>query len=207
LEFAVNRNVLIPRPETELLAEKAWKLLAALEQNGSPPAVADVGTGSGCLAITLAAKCPTAKLDGLDISADALEVAAGNAARLGVAGRIDFYQSDLFGGIPPGRRFDLVVTNPPYIPTGDIPGLQAEVRDWDPSLALDGGADGLGFYRRLAAETPAHLKSGGVLMAEVGDDQADDVGRCFEQQQWSIDEFVKDLAGKPRIVIARRLVP
>ena len=207
LEFAVNRKVLIPRPETELLAEKAWTLLATLQESGGPVAVADVGTGSGCLAITLATKCPEAKLDGLDISTDALEVAAGNAARLAVAERIHFYQSDLFEGIPPERRFDLVVTNPPYIPTQDIPRLQAEVRDWDPSLALDGGRDGLAFYRRLAAKAPSHLKTGGVLMAEFGDDQAEDVRRCFEQQQWAIDDFVKDLAGKPRIIIARRPVP
>jgi release factor glutamine methyltransferase len=157
--------------------------------------------------VTVAVRTPAARIEALDISGAALEVAQKNAVRHGVSERIEFRQSDLFGAVAPERRFDLVVSNPPYIPTSEIEHLQPEVRDHDPRCALDGGADGLEIYRRLAAETPERLNPEGVLMAEFGDGQETQVTRCFEERHWTIQDLVSDLAGKPRIVIARKPLP
>jgi release factor glutamine methyltransferase len=198
-EFTVSRDVLVPRPETELLAERAWKLLETLEN----PKVLDVGTGTGCLAITLAMKCPTSQVHATDVSATAIDVARANAERHGVAQRIRFHQCDLFSALP-DEQFDVILTNPPYIPTALIETLEPEVRDHDPRSALDGGPDGLSFYRRLAVESPSRLSTGGTLLAEFGDDQHDSVTAIFSQHGWMVGEIVQDLAGKPRIIIAHR---
>ena len=156
LEIAVNRDVLIPRPETELLAERGWTFLNQLSTlNPQPSTALDFGTGSGCLAIALACKCPAAEVYAIDISPEALALARQNAARHGVAERIRFLQGDGFAAVPEGARFDLIISNPPYIPSGEIASLQPEVRDYDPRRALDGGADGLDYGRRLAAEARA----------------------------------------------------
>jgi len=204
LNFAVSPAVLIPRPETELLAERAWQHLQRLRAAGAAsPSVIDVGTGSGCLAITLAVKCPEAAVHAVEISEAALAIATSNAQRRGVSERVHFHQSDLFAGLPKELRFDLIVTNPPYIATSELDTLQPEVRNFDPHLALEGGADGLAFYRRLAAEAPRHLSAQGTLMAEFGDDQAEAVAEIFRSAVWSIDELVRDLAGNLRIMIAR----
>jgi len=152
-EIAVNRDVLIPRPETELLAERGWTFLNQLSTINSQPSTAlDFGTGSGCLAIALACKCPTAEVYAVDISSEALALARENAARHGAAERIRFLHGDGFAAAPAGARFDLIISNPPYIPTAEIASLEPEVRDYDPRGALDGGADGLDYGRRLAAE-------------------------------------------------------
>jgi release factor glutamine methyltransferase len=129
-ELAVDRRVLIPRPETELLAEAGWEWLAGLTV--MEPRALDLGTGSGCLAITLAVRCPRARVHAVDISEDALEVARRNAVRHAVDGRIEFHRGDGLSAVPAGMRFDLIVGNPPYIPTAEIAGLQPEVRDHDP---------------------------------------------------------------------------
>ena len=140
LEIAVNRHVLIPRPETELLAERGWTFLNQLSTlNPQPSTALDFGTGSGCLAIALACKCPAAEVYAIDISPEALALARQNAARHGVAERIRFLQGDGFAALPEGSRFDLIISNPPYIPSGEIASLQPEVRDYDPRRALDGG--------------------------------------------------------------------
>ena len=205
-EISVNRNVLVPRPETELLAECGWQFLAAVP---APPATAlDFGTGSGCIAIALAAKCPTAALTALDLSALALGVARENAARSGVAERIEFLQSDGFAGLTPGpegvrRQFDLLISNPPYIPSQEIPTLQPEVRDFDPTGALDGGEDGLAFYRLIASQAGAHLKPGGKLMMEFGDGQADAIREILEREKWVVEAVKEDYSHRARIVIAR----
>src|SRR5262249_34624698 len=157
LEIAVNRNVLIPRPETELLAQRAATLLQPLPA----PRVLDLGTGSGCLAIALAVNCPAADIVATDISEEALQVARANAARHGVGAQIQFHRGDGFAAVPGHLRFDLIVSNPPYVASAEIAALEPEVRDHDPRLALDGGADGLEFYRRLAVEAPASLKPAG----------------------------------------------
>jgi release factor glutamine methyltransferase len=206
LDFAVNSSVLIPRPETEVLAEKAWQQLQQLTKTGTSnsPLVLDLGTGSGCLGVILAVKCPEAKVHAIDISEGALEVARANATRLGVLDRVTFYKSDLCAALPKSLTFELVVCNPPYIPSVQIETLQPEVRDYDPRLALDGGVDGLEYYRRLAGEAPPYMAQESRLMAEFGDDQEKDVSAIFRAAGWRIDELVTDLAGKLRIIVARR---
>ena len=205
LDFAVTPDVLIPRPETELLAERAWEHLQRLEGQPSaqPPSVLDVGTGSGCLAINLATRCPGTTVRAVDISEPALAVAVSNAKRHGVSNRIHFNRSDLFATLPNELRFDLIVSNPPYIPTAELQTLQPEVRNFDPGSALDGGIDGLAFYRLLASEAPAYLKSQGTLMAEFGHDQAEPIAHLFRLAGWTVDELARDLAGNLRIIIAR----
>ena len=201
LEIAVNRHVLIPRPETELLAERAWTFLANIKQH--PPTALDFGTGSGCLAIALAAKCASACVHAVDISPEALEVARQNAERNNVAGRIHFHSGDGFGPLARGLKFDLIVANPPYIPTGEIAGLQPEVRDHDPHLALDGGKDGLGFYRRLAEEAPAFLQPQGKLMLEFGDGQAAAIKGILGRAGWLVESVNNDYNNRQRILVAR----
>ncbi len=199
LDFAVSPAVLIPRPETEVLALRARQYL---EQLRGPARVLDVGTGSGCLAVTLAVQCREASIHAVDISEAALDMARRNAAQHGVSERAQFYQSDLFSALPRGLKFDLIVSNPPYIPCSVVETLQPEVRDHDPRLALDGGPDGLLFYRRLAESAPPFMAARGSLMAELGDDQDQAVSAIFREQGWKMAELAPDLAGKLRIIIA-----
>jgi release factor glutamine methyltransferase len=220
LEIAVNRHALIPRPETELLAEAGWQFLSTL--NPQPSTALDLGTGTGCLAITLAVKCPEAKFTASDISADALALAKENAVRNGVAERIEFLQGDGFAplqsagqasslsptinsetGRVPLRRFDLIISNPPYIPSAEIATLQPEVRDFDPRAALDGGADGLDFYRRLSAQAKSFLKPDGKMMLEFGDGQAGAIREMFENEKWIVEAVKEDYSHRARILIAR----
>jgi release factor glutamine methyltransferase len=201
LEIAVTPRVLVPRPETELLAEQGWSFLNTLAPQ--PATALDLGTGSGCLAIALAAKAPAAQVWATDISPEALEVARQNAARHGLAERIHFLHGDRFGSVPAGTRFDLIISNPPYIPTAEIATLQPEVRDYEPHGALDGGPDGLEFYRLLAAEAAPRLKPGGKLMVEFGDGQAESIRALFEQQNWIVEALLADYTQRLRILIAR----
>lgn len=198
-EIRVNRDVLVPRPETELLAECAWEFLAA---RPAPVSALDFGTGSGCLAIALAAKFPAAQVVALDISEAALSAARANAAQNQVAERIQFLCGDGFAALPAGTTFDLIVSNPPYIPTAEIATLQPEVRDFDPHGALDGGADGLDFYRRLAREAREFLRPGGKIMLEFGDGQAPDIRALFENQKWIVEAVKDDYSQRARILIA-----
>lgn len=200
-EFTVNRDVLIPRPETELLAEQAWSFLSTL--GGSVATVLDFGTGSGCLAIVIALKSPTATVHAVDISEAALTVARANALRLGADGRVLFHAGDGFAGIDPGLAFDLIVSNPPYIPSAEIATLEPEVREFDPRLALDGGVDGLEFYRLLAAQGRAHLKPAGRLMLEFGEGQHGEISALFTNAGWTVETVAKDYTGRERILIAR----
>jgi release factor glutamine methyltransferase len=200
LDLIVGPQVLIPRPETEMLAEQAWQWLSA-HPSGSSSAL-DFGTGSGCIAIAIAAKCPTAAVTALDVSPEALAVARANAARHGLESRIRFLEGNGFAAVPGDDRFDLIISNPPYIPTGEIEGLEPEVRDHDPRLALDGGADGLDFYHRLAAEAPERLKPGGKLMAELGDGQSEAVRAIFSDQKWVVENIREDYSRRPRILTA-----
>ncbi|MDD5139636.1 MAG: peptide chain release factor N(5)-glutamine methyltransferase [Verrucomicrobiales bacterium] len=231
-EIAVNRNVLVPRPETELLAELGWQFLLASSkpgEDGSTPnsqlsTALDFCTGSGCIAISLAAKCPDAKIVATDISADALALAEENAARNNVAERIEFAQGDGFAALKEGwgerprepvlagnqngspgvspRQFDLIISNPPYIPTAEIATLQPEVLDFDPHGALDGGADGLDFYRLLASQAMAFLKPGGKVMVEFGDGQAEAITNIFETEKWIVEAVKEDYSQRARILIA-----
>ena len=199
LEFAVNPNVLVPRPETELLAERAWTFLKTLE----PPAASalDLGTGTGCLAITLAVKIPGAKIHATDLSPEALALAKANAVRNNA--NVQFHHGDLFGGIPAGERFHLIVSNPPYIPSARMETLDPEVREHEPRLALDGGADGMDFYRRFAAEAGAFLEKDGRLMLELDDDGGTATREIFENQKWIVEAIEPDYNQRPRILIAR----
>lgn len=204
LELAVSREVLIPRPETEQVAEQAWERLAGSSQiQTRAPLVLDVGTGSGCLAIAIAVHCPNAQMHAVDLSADALKVAAANAARHGVADRITFFQGNLFAPLPPGTTYSLIVSNPPYLATAAIKALEPEVRDFDPMMALDGGEDGLTFIRRLAAEAPPFLQRDGPMVVELGDGQAWSAREVFENARWCVEAIQSDLAGRERILIAR----
>ena len=203
LEFAVNPSVLIPRPETELLAERAWQFLLAPPMPWArPPVVLDFGTGSGCLAVTLAVKFLAAVVHAVEVSPDALAMARGNAARNGVDGRVCFHLGDGFAALPAEVRFDLVVGNPPYIPSGEIAGLQPEVRDHDPRLALDGGVDGLDFYRRIAHEAPVWLRPDARVMLEFGDGQGAVLRALFSRGPWRCEEIFPDYSGRERILIA-----
>lgn len=201
LEIKVNRNVLVPRPETELLAEAGWLFLRTL---GHPPRALDIGTGSGCIAIALASNCSSASVMTVDVSEAALAVARENAALNNVVSRVQFAVSDLFGEIPKTSRFDLLISNPPYIPGQEIAALEPEVREFDPRVALDGGADGLDFYRRLSRESPDFLAPGGRMMLEFGDGQDAAIAKLFVEQKWIVEAVKPDYSGRPRILIARR---
>jgi release factor glutamine methyltransferase len=202
LEMKCSRAALVPRPETELLAERAWQFLSTL--NSQPSTALDLGTGTGCIAIAIAKRSPSTQVHTVDISPDALALARENAALNSVTERITFYQGDAFTALPKEIQFDLIVSNPPYIAAEEIQTLQPEVRDFDPSLALDGGADGLDFYRRLAVEAPAFLKSQGKLMLEFGDGQETALAKLFFDEKWIVEEIVDDYSSRPRILIARR---
>lgn len=194
IDIAVTPDVLIPRPETEILAETAWEYL---NNRGGEPVVLDFGTGSGCIAIALAAHCPGAKIHALDVSEEALGIARKNAARYS---NITFHRGDGFPELPP---LDLLISNPPYIPSGEIASLQPEVARFDPRLALDGGADGLDFYRRIASEALPRMAPDGCVMLEFGDRQEGPLQEIFAAD-WRVHEIKKDFAGKLRILIAHR---
>ncbi len=208
LEIAVDRRVLVPRPETELLAEGGWQFLQGLVRQGQraapAPTALEFGVGSGCLAIALAVHCPQARVYGVEVSAEALEVARQNASRHGVADRLELWLGDGFGAVPAGLRADLVVSNPPYIPSAELDSLAPEVRDHEPRLALDGGPDGLQYYRRLAAEAGPFLAPAGRLMVELGDGQAEALRQILRSQNWIVEEVREDYTSRPRILVARR---
>ena len=224
-EIAVNRHVLVPRPETELLTEAGWEFLNHLsagvvprrpvssgEEDGASQSSAlreeelsalDFGTGSGCIAIALAAKCPESKILALDVSEEALAVAKGNAGQNGVGERIDFLCGDGFAALASDVRFNLIISNPPYIPSEEIATLQPEVRDFDPRNALDGGSDGLDFYRMLACRAASFLKPGGKIMVEFGDGQAGAIQKILTEQKWIVEGVRDDYSQRQRILIAR----
>lgn len=177
LRFRVDGRVLIPRPDTETLVEVA---LARTSHVSLSMRQLDLCTGSGCVAIAMAKKRPTAKVWASDISAEALAVARDNALRLG-AYNVAFVQGDLFAPIG-ARRFDVVTANPPYIPTAEIETLQADIKDFEPRVALDGGADGLDLVRRIVAEAPDHLVPGGVLAMEIGAGEAPSTQALLEER-------------------------
>jgi release factor glutamine methyltransferase len=204
LEIAVSRDVLVPRPETELLAERGWLFLKEVAKSGAQPAALDFGTGSGCIAIALAAHCTAADLYAIDSSPAALEVARRNASENRVAERIRFILAESLASPADFPPLDLVISNPPYIPAAEIDTLQPEVRDFDPRQALEGGPDGLDFYRLIASQAGARLKTGGKLMLEFGDGQAPMLQKIFPEQNWIVEAIVEDYTRRPRILIASR---
>lgn len=197
--FQVRPGVLIPRPETELLIDEALALLAGQ----AAPRIADVGTGSGCLAITLALEYPGAALVATDLSADALAVAQANATALGVGARVDFRQTSFLDGV--AGQFDLIVANPPYVPERDAASLTPEVLAHEPGLALFGGPDGLRDVRALVTLAAAALTPGGSLVMEIGVGQWPDVRHALTEAGWGTHARVRtDLQGIPRAVVATR---
>jgi len=203
-EIAVNRAALVPRPETELLAELGWQFLNELQTPNSQLKTAlDFGTGTGCIAIAIATKCPAVKITALDISAEALALAQQNAVQNQVAERIEFLHGDGFAALGGPRTFALISSNPPYIASAEIATLEPEVRDFDPRAALDGGADGLDFYRRLAAEAKNFLAADGKIMLEFGDGQADAIKKLFESEKWIVEAVREDYSHRARILVAR----
>ena len=200
LEIKSTRAALVPRPETELLAERAWKFLAI---NPQPSSALDFGTGTGCIAIAVAKNAPHTEVHALDVSTEALALARENSAANQLTQRVTLHQGAGFSAIPQGLVFDLIVSNPPYIASAEIATLEPEVRDFDPRSALDGGEDGLDFYRMMARDAQRFLKPGGRLMVEFGDGQADELKKIFFAEKWIVDEIVADYSARPRILIAR----
>jgi len=230
LPLAVSPGVLVPRPETETLVEAAlaaWRELSAEyrvpsaqvhapramrqapcgEGRGAGPTIVDLCTGSGAVAVALATEIPTARVLATDVSWRALRVARANALRHGVADRITFLRGDLWGAVngqAPEGSVDLVVANPPYVPTQELATLMPEVQ-WEPRLALDGGADGLRVIRDIVATSPDRIRPGGFLLLEIGADQAEAVQAVVGASgRWQPPRLWRDLAGRPRVVAARR---
>ncbi len=200
LTFDVEPAVLVPRPDTETLVLEALTRLKPL----TAPDVLDLGTGSGCIAVCLAHQKKDARVIVTDISPDALAVAQRNAAKNGVADRMTFLLGDLFAPLAE-RTFDLIASNPPYIAQGEFASLAADVRDHEPRIALDGGPDGLAFYRRIAAGVVPFLKPGGSLLLEVGYTQADAVRALLaERPELDLGPTLKDAGGHPRVVTAKK---
>lgn len=196
LPFAVTSATLDPRPDSETLVETALALL----RETAEPRILDLGTGTGCLLLSLLHARADAQGTGIDISDEALAVAASNAARLDLSARVSFRRGNWTDGV--GGRFDLVISNPPYIRRGDIEALEREVREHDPLPALDGGEDGLDAYRALAAAIPDVLTQTGHAVIELGERQGEAVRAIFEPAGMAVLRIVPDLAGIPRALVA-----
>ncbi len=208
LDFVVTPAVLIPRPETELLVEVALQYSRQLG-SGSPVKILDIGTGSGAISVSLAKEQAGLQIFAGDISRDALDVARLNAQRHGVADRIRFLPGDLFAPVKPlSETFDLIVSNPPYIRTNELSMLAPEIREWEPTIALDGGVDGIDSYRRIIGEGHKYLAPGGAIVLEIGVDMASAVvglfSRCGCYGPASVHQ---DYAGKDRVIAAMKSLP
>ena len=200
LEFAVESGVLIPRPETELLVVTA---LDRIKERGGEPMIADVGTGTGAIAIAVAKHAPGAKVVAIDVSPQAVELAKRNAETHGVSDRVAPFESDLFARVKASRTFDLILSNPPYVTTNELMGLDETVRDHEPHLALDGGPDGTTVIERLVAEAPGRLNDGGELLMEIGPAIAERVESLIGAAAGlQLVATLKDLAGLPRVTHA-----
>jgi release factor glutamine methyltransferase len=204
--FHVDLHVLVPRTETELLVETAIGMAGALPRSERGLRLADVGTGSGCIAVTLACELPDARVVALDVSRKALEIARRNIAVHNVGDRVQPVQSDLLTAV--GGRLSALVANLPYVRTAELSTLQPEVSRFEPRRALDGGADGLDAIRRLILQAPGALLPGGALLLEVGHGQAGDVLSLLDAQHvWGSMQVLEDLQGIPRVIVARLTAP
>ena len=201
--FNVTCDVLSPRPDTEVLVEEALRLSSAFQS----PSFLDLGTGSGCILLSLLGERKDARGVGVDCSEKALAVAASNAEKIGVKEQVRFCRASWFDedfGSLFAKPFDLIVSNPPYIPTGDISGLEENVRKYDPFGALDGGEDGLDHYRQLAKVIPPLLKETGYVLLEIGISQAEDVCKVFEKAGLKTEKVLRDLSGIERCIILKK---
>ncbi len=198
LDFEVTPDVLIPRPETEMIVEKALEVLVQSDNS----TVCDVGLGSGCIAISILHEQTRVRAVGLDLSPPALEVARRNAEKHGVEARLKLLQSDLFSSLS-GEKFDVIVSNPPYIPTRDMSGLQPDVRDFEPHMALTDNSGGLSIISRIVQNSPKFLVRNGHLLLEIGFGQSEEVVEMFDNKLWDRPDVFPDLQGIPRVVSAR----
>jgi release factor glutamine methyltransferase len=203
LDFRVDSRVMVPRQETEILVETAERFGAGSGAAGSVTYL-DVGTGSGNICVSLLVRNAAARAVAIDASPEALEVATANATAHKVAGRCRFICGDMLAALPLDFRADVMVSNPPYVARGEIETLPPDVRDHEPRMALDGGEDGLDFYRRMAVDAQEHLGDDGVLAVEIGFGQRDAVAQIFREGAWKILEIVKDLSGVDRVIAARK---
>ena len=207
-EFYVNEDVLVPRQDTETLMEAALELL----KGNKAPRILDMCTGSGCIITSLMLEVPEASGTGVDLSEKALEVAIRNARELGTADRTKFVKSDLFSAEYFSKKdnaekvtgYDMLISNPPYIPSGEIEGLMEEVRLHDPRMALDGMEDGLYFYREITRQAMDHIRPGGWLLYEIGCEQGKDVKELLEKEGFIKTEIRQDLCGLDRVVLGQR---
>lgn len=198
LEFNVAPGVLIPRPETESIVENALKILKSVDH----PVFCEVGVGSGCISVSILHELETARGIGLDVSDDALAIAAANARKHGVAARLILQKSDVFEVLE-NEKFDLVVSNPPYIPVAEMTNLQREVRDYEPRAALTDGGDGFSIIEKIVAGAPRFLNADGFLLIEIGFGQAERAAAMFDAALWRAAEILPDLQGIPRTVRAQ----
>ena len=202
LDFEVTKDVLIPRPETELLVETA---LTLVDKGTAAPYICDVGTGSGCIAVALLHENQRATAVGIDLSIEGIQVARRNAVRHSVAARVSFLVADCLSALGRGKpMFDLVVSNPPYVAASALDGLQREVRDHEPRLALTPGVDGLTIIRRLLVDSVAFVKTGGHLLMEIGFDQGEAVERLIDRTSWKLLGIHEDLQGIPRVLVLQK---
>ena len=202
LDFIVTPAVLIPRPDTELMVETA---LTFLKSEGGGSLAADVGTGSGAIAVSMANFVPGLQVYAIDLSPDALDIARQNATLHQVDQRVNFLQGNLLQPIPEDLqgRVSVITANLPYIPSGEISGLMPDVKDYEPHLALDGGCDGLDLYRLLMPQAYNLLKSGGLLLMEIGPGQGEGAKKILPEEQWQA-EVKLDLAHRERLVVAKK---
>ncbi len=203
MEIKVGPEALVPRPETELLAELAWKRLWKRNEtlDGVLPAMLEIGVGTGCISLAVAANAPEARLTAVDCSKTALELARENTMFHNLQDRVALIESDGFSGLADGAEFDLIVSNPPYIPSAEIETLAPEVRDHDPRTALDGGEDGMDFFRMLAEHGAIWLRPTGAMMLEFGDGQAAALTEIFANCGWIVDAVERDLSNRERFII------
>ena len=204
LPIRVNPSVLIPRLDTEVVVEEAIRIIR--EKDWNHPDILDLCTGSGAIGVTIAYKVPEAIVTMTDVSEDAIRTAMSNAELNEVNRKCVFLQGDMFDALPADRQYDMIISNPPYIETEVIDTLSIEVREHEPKMALDGGSDGLDFYRIIAEDASSHLRSGGVLVLEIGAEQAGSVKRLLmKNKAWDNIRKIQDLAGLDRAIIAERM--
>ena len=209
LDFLVEEGVLIPRPDTEILVESVLEWISEKHGKTGTVRIADIGTGSGAIAISLAKLVIGSDVYAVDISPKAIKIAGINREKHQVMSKTTFLLGDLLDPLKDAglwNKLDVLVSNPPYIPIGDIPQLQLEVAGYEPILALDGGADGLDFYKRLVEEGWALLKNGGLLAFEMGHNQADDIKKLLEENgRYTNIRIIRDLAGIQRVITAETI--
>jgi release factor glutamine methyltransferase len=203
LDFEVTPDVLIPRPETELIVEETIRL--AQQNTILNPMIVDVCAGSGCIAVSLARELNGARVIASDISVPALRVARRNAARHGLEHQVHFVASDLLDALAEENFADFILSNPPYVSEEEMPTLQCEVRDWEPHLALTDSRDGLSFYRRLLKDAASRLKPGAYLICEMGYTQSESIVGMIDRKVWAEPRLLDDLQGIPRTIVLQKL--